>query len=95
MSSQTRSGRVDVRGAFFVGLLVAASCCAGLLIRTPSVAHGDVRRVTPQTHFQSGAAHSEPVLREISATLKRMDARLAKIEKAALDAVNKPAPAER
>lgn len=47
-----------------------------------NVARAEVRITTPQEQFKSGGERSETVLIEISATLKRIDARLERIEKA-------------
>ena len=53
--------------------------------------YGEVREVTPKRAFKSGGARSELVLHEISATLKRIDERLERIENmAATKAESKP-----
>lgn len=53
---------------------------------------GDVREVTPKRAFKSGGARSEIVLQEISATLKRIDQRLERMEKLAERSSSKTEP---
>ena len=67
----------------FVVLLVvlAGGFLTGNSWRQPSVAHAEVRRKPPRETFQSGGARSEVVLREIAATLKRIDSRMERIER--------------
>lgn len=47
----------------------------------PQAVHAEVRKSKKRTAFQSGAARSESLLREISGTLKTIDARLQRIER--------------
>jgi len=64
---------------FALAFAVAAVC--GVLVMQPaSDVHGEVRPTPVPESFKSGGERSEIVLREISETLKRIDARLAKIE---------------
>jgi hypothetical protein len=67
----------------FVVLLVvlAGGFLTGNSWRQPSVAHAEVRRKPPREAFQSGGARSEVVLREIAATLKRIESRMERIER--------------
>src|SRR5215212_1482005 len=62
-----------------IGLALAASCMlVGAVIPITNQAHGEVRAGAPEPQaFQAG---SVPVLREISATLRQMDGRLARLE---------------
>lgn len=46
-------------------------------------ARADVRKAAPQRSFQSGGARSTVVLQEIATTLRRIDARLERIDRAA------------
>jgi hypothetical protein len=46
-------------------------------------ARAEMQPESSQQHFQSGAQQSVPILREIAATLKQVDARLARIEASA------------
>ncbi len=69
--------------ALMVGFLIAN------VERQPSTAQAEVRKTPSRTAFQSGAARSETLLREISATLKQIDTRLQRIERAAA-AGNRP-----
>ena len=49
--------------------------------RYPTTAQAEVRKTQKRAAFQSGAARSETLLREISGTLKQIDARLQRIER--------------
>ena len=63
---------------FVIGLALAASCIVvGATIPTANQAHGEVRGTPEPPTFQAG---SVPVLREISATLRQIDTRLARLE---------------
>ena len=53
---------------------------AGIALETIPSAEAEVRRPTPQHAFSSGAMRSEVVLKEIAATLRNIDARLARLE---------------
>lgn len=63
-------------------ILIAVSTLVATVMRTDSIA--GVKTPPPRTAFKSGAARSEVILREISDTLKRIDARLERLEKAQL-----------
>ena len=56
------------------------ACAAVGLAAIGPIAHAEVRRTAPAKPFTSGAQRSEQVLREISATLRSIDARLARLE---------------
>ncbi|MEX2317159.1 MAG: hypothetical protein WD669_08405 [Pirellulales bacterium] len=56
-----------------VGLLAGAAM-------PPGAARGDVKDATPAQSFQTGSQLSVPVLKEIAATLRQMDARLSRME---------------
>ena len=62
-----------------IGLALAAGCMlVGAVIPITNQAHGEIRAGAPESPaFQNG---SVPVLREISATLRQMDGRLARLE---------------
>jgi hypothetical protein len=66
------------------GAIGLALLCAGFLIggAIPSarIAHGEVRTGPPPEAFQSGGQLSVPVLKEIAATLRQIDSRLARLE---------------
>lgn len=63
---------------FVIGLALAASCIfVGAAINTTNQARGEVRGTPEQPTFQAG---SVPVLRDISATLRQIDSRLARLE---------------
>lgn len=61
-------------------LLVVVTVLGVTVMRSDSVA--GVKTPPPRTAFKSGAQRSEIVLREIADTLKRIDARLERLEKA-------------
>ena len=73
-----------------VGVLLVGALCgrppAGQSSRTPS-GQRPASEQYPPGHFLAGGERSLPVLEEISATLKRMDERLERLEKIALQAV--------
>ena len=72
-----------------VVLLLGVGYLVGAAPRDTAV-QADVRRdQTKPQHFQSGAQRSEALLREISATLGKMDARLDRMEKLATQFVNR------
>ena len=54
---------------------------AGATLPAPSHARAGIRETPPKQHFLSGSERALPILTEMSATLKQIDARLAKIEK--------------
>jgi len=66
--------------------LLAIGFTVGVMSRDAEL-HADVRSGKPATSFQSGAQRSELKLIEISATLQKMDARLERLEKLALQIV--------
>ncbi len=61
--------------------LTMGGVIAGANMSPINVAHGEVRGTPEPPAFQSG---SVPILREISATLRQMDGRLARLETVAL-----------
>lgn len=61
-------------------VLVSAGTLAGAAFTTSNEAHGEVRGTPVPPAFQSGGQLSVPVLKEISATLHQIDARLARLE---------------
>ena len=67
-------------------LLLIAVAVIGLAVAASDHATAEVRRNTSQQPFTSGAMRSELVLREIAATLKSIEARLARLETIALNA---------
>ncbi len=74
--------RPATRWLAVAGLAVAIGA---ILVGTAPPRAAEVRRETSPEAFQSGGARSETVLKEISATLKKMDARLERIERAAIE----------
>jgi len=81
---QRRSDKV--RRAAWPVLLVIAALWLGYAARTDCVARAGVREQAPPKAFESGGARSEAVLREIATILKRIDARLERFERAAIQA---------
>jgi hypothetical protein len=70
------------RGATAV-LVLSVVFWAGRTWRDGASARADVRESSPPVHFQSGGARSEAVLVEIAASLKRIEARLERMEQMA------------
>jgi hypothetical protein len=66
------------------GTLVGIAFWLGAASRHEPVAAAGVRKTEKPAGFQSGSERSLPILQEIAVTLKRIDARLAKFEKMAL-----------
>jgi hypothetical protein len=69
-----------VRGWFPISAALAVGFLVGSALREPGVVQAEVRRSPPRAAMQSGAARSQKTLNEISSTLKRIDARLARFE---------------
>lgn len=63
--------------------LVGAGMLTGAALTSTGPARAEVQPAGEPQHFQSGDQLSLPILKEIAATLKQMDARLARIETAA------------
>lgn len=72
-----------------LALLVAGAFCLGTSLRPQSAARAGVRETTPREHFLAGSERSLPVLQEISTTLKQIDGRLSRIEKAVATAAQR------
>ena len=70
------------RAGFAVTAL--AALCLAYCWNSASLESAETTKAGSPGHFKSGGERSEIVLNEISETLKRMDARLANIEAAAL-----------
>jgi hypothetical protein len=64
-------------------VLVGAGIVAGAGWMPSGLPHAAAQSSDQPQHFQSGSQLSLPLLQEIAATLKQMDARLARIETAA------------
>ncbi len=76
---RTKRGALPVAGALLLGF-VAGWC----VDPTPPVA-ADTRRSPTREAFKSGGARSEEVLKEISATLVRIEKRVGNIEKVVVE----------
>jgi len=63
-------------------LAVALVLLAAFALRWPSAVQGEIRESARPEAFLSGGARSEIVLKEISETLRRIDARLERFERA-------------
>jgi hypothetical protein len=64
-----------------IGLLfVAATLMVGASITATRQAQAEIRATPPPQAFQSGGQLSVPVLKEIAATLRQIDSRLARLE---------------
>lgn len=69
--------------------LLAVGYCFGAAGGPPQPANAGVRESAPRKAFQSGGSRSEVVLKDISATLKRIEARVGAIEKSVTARVGK------
>ncbi len=78
-----KTNRSRIKGSLLLAALMAGCLWVGAELRVESSARADSRTKPPPEHFQSGSERSIPILKEISATLKRIDAKLANIERAA------------
>lgn len=72
--------RTKLRNGVIGLVLVSAGILAGAALAPPQQAHGEVRETPAPQAFQSGGQLSVPVLKEIAATLRQIDARLARLE---------------
>ncbi|MBC8356459.1 MAG: hypothetical protein H8E66_31145 [Planctomycetes bacterium] len=89
--SKQESSIVNARRLAGIALFLGAGYVVGFASRDTTV-QADTRRSEPkQQHFQSGAQRSEGLLREMSATLGKMDARLERMEKLAKQFVSNSA----
>jgi hypothetical protein len=68
---------------FVVAGLIVSGMWIGSALPPTGAARAELQPEAPPQHFQSGAQQSVPILREIAATLKQIDARLSRIETAA------------
>jgi len=64
-----------------VGIIVLGAYLAGSSLRLPPEANADVRPSPPRQAFLAGGERAVPILQDIAATLKRIDDRLARLEK--------------
>ncbi len=78
-----KTNRTRIKGSLLLAALMAGCLWVGAEFRVSSSARAESRTKPPPEHFQSGSERSIPILKEISATLKRIDAKLANIEKIA------------
>jgi hypothetical protein len=65
------------------GALLLVGIVMGMGFQSSNTALGEGRTGPPPTAFQSGSQQSVPILKDIAATLRQMDGRLAKLELAA------------
>ena len=80
MSDFDRATRPRVPFHMLLALLAMVTMMLICWVCVHSSAEADVRRTAPRKSFKSGAARSEPILHEISATLLRIEARLERLE---------------
>ena len=73
MNSSLKKGAIGLA-------LVCAGVLAGGVLPSVRVAQGEVRTGPPPAAFQSGGQLSLPLLKEIAATLRQIDSRLARLE---------------
>ena len=65
-----------------ISLAATIGFAAGRLVEPTPEAAADTRRAPAREAFKSGGARSEAILKEISATLTRIEERVTSIEKA-------------
>ena len=73
----------------WIALIVLLVLFVGTRFRPQPAVRAGVREITPRESFLAGDQRSLPILQDISATLRQIDARLAKIEKAVATAVGR------
>jgi hypothetical protein len=76
MKSVLRQGAIGIA-------LVVSGVLVGGAVPSAKVAHGEIRQTPPPQSFQTGGQLSVPVLKEIAATLRQIDSRLARLESVA------------
>jgi hypothetical protein len=62
---------------FMAGVLACGGAVAGAHLSSPSTARAEVQETVSQPNFQPSTV---PILKDISVTLRQMDARLARLE---------------
>ena len=62
-------------------VFLAAGFIAGVLYQNQDSAHADIRESAPREAFQSGGERSETQLKEIAATLLRIEKKIAEVER--------------
>jgi hypothetical protein len=72
--------RLDLRQLLLGGLLAVAAMAVGASLTSTPPAYGEVNGSVERPAFQTGGQLSVPVLKDISATLRQIDARLARLE---------------
>ena len=77
MSQQKWSNAVAAAALVIVGAIIGAS------VSTSNTAQAEQRPVPEPPSFRSGDQISVPILRDIAATLRQIDARVARLETAA------------
>ena len=95
MFSIFRTPRNAWTRAALLMLCVVVMVAAVQSLRPSGEVRADVTSEPPRDQFKAGGERSEIVLREILAVLKKMDARLEHIEKAAGDAAKAARPSTR
>lgn len=81
---------IRIRSSLLVTTVVLAAFWCGLTLAPDFRVRADVRPHTSREQFKSGGARSEIVLREIHATLQRMEKRLEHIETIMAEAASQP-----
>ena len=68
-------------------LLIGLGYVVGVSSQPSLVLQADIRKTPPRPAFQSGSERSEPIMRDLSSTLKRIEASVARIDKTIAKAV--------
>ena len=69
-----------LRNVVLTLLLLAAGAIVGAWMTATGEAYAEIRETPRPESFQSGGQLSVPVLKEIAATLRQIDSRLARLE---------------
>lgn len=86
MTRRARWSTTLTRSMAYLGLAALGLLLATAWPQPSRTVGGEIRESPPREAFLSGGARSEIVLREISETLKRIDLRLERFERAIRDA---------
>jgi len=81
MHTHPNSAIKKIRNSFPSLIVLAIGYMLGTASTVATSTHADIRKTPSRQAFKSGSERSEAVLREIASTVKRMDTRLARIEK--------------
>lgn len=73
--------KLNIRQFSLASVFLASGFIAGVLYQNQDAAQADIRKTPPREAFQSGGERSETQLKEISATLLRIEKKMADFER--------------